>query len=55
MKNALIATVLVLAGSLFVQVLSASPEDDVRLYQDYFKKRFPSIDFQEFANGVYAI
>ena len=55
MKNALIATIVVLACSFFVQTLSASPEDDVRLYQDYFKKRFPNIDFQEFANGVYAI
>lgn len=55
MKNALIATVLVLVCSLFVQPLSASPEDNVRLYQDYFKKRFPNIDFQEFANGVYAV
>ena len=55
MRNTLIVLVLVLAGSLCVQTLSASPEDDVRLYQDYFKKRFPSIDFQEFANGVYAI
>lgn len=55
MKNALIATLVVLVCSFFVQTLSASPEDDVRLYQDYFKKRFPNIDFQEFANGVYAL
>ncbi len=55
MKNALIATIVVLVCSFFVQPLSAGPEDDVRLYQDYFKKRFPSIDFQEFANGVYAL
>ncbi|WP_455203720.1 sulfur oxidation c-type cytochrome SoxA [Kaarinaea lacus] len=33
----------------------AGPEEDRKAYQDYFKKRFPSVLFDEFINGVYAI
>ena len=40
---------------LSAQVSYADPEEDVKKYQDYFKKRFSKIDFQEFANGVYAV
>ena len=55
MKKVLIAVVLVFAWASFVSPVAANPEDDVRLYQDYFKKRFPKVEFQEFGNGVYAM
>lgn len=33
----------------------ASPEQDVKDVRAYFKKRFPNVPLQEYANGVYAI
>jgi sulfur-oxidizing protein SoxA len=33
----------------------ASPESDRKAFQDYFKKRFPDVQYDEFINGVYAI
>lgn len=32
-----------------------SPAEDLKLYRDYFSKRFPGIPMNEFGNGVYAI
>lgn len=36
-------------------ITQASPEEDRRAYQNYFLKRFPSVQFDEFINGIYAI
>lgn len=33
----------------------AGPEEDKTAFQNYFKHRFPSIHFDEFINGIYAI
>ena len=33
----------------------ATPETDLTAFQDYFKKKFDKVEFQEFANGVYAL
>jgi len=33
----------------------ASPKKDLKEYRDYFKKKFPKVKFEEFANGVYAL
>jgi sulfur-oxidizing protein SoxA len=33
----------------------ASPESDRKAFQDYYKKRFPDVQYDEFINGVYAI
>ncbi len=33
----------------------STPAEDLKLYRDYFMKRFPGVPLQEFANGVYAI
>ncbi|MDW3094278.1 MAG: sulfur oxidation c-type cytochrome SoxA [Gammaproteobacteria bacterium] len=38
-----------------VQNLIADPQEDIKTYQDYFIKRFPKVEFQEFSNGIYAI
>ena len=32
-----------------------SPAEDLKVYRDYFNKRFPGIPLNEFGNGVYAI
>lgn len=36
-------------------VQAASPADDLKLYRDYFMKKFPGVPLEEYANGVYAI
>ncbi|MFP5504781.1 MAG: sulfur oxidation c-type cytochrome SoxA [Gammaproteobacteria bacterium] len=33
----------------------ASPEQDLKEFREYFKKKFPKVPFNEFGNGVYAI
>jgi sulfur-oxidizing protein SoxA len=32
-----------------------SPAEDLKVYRDYFQKRFPGVPLQEFANGGYAL
>lgn len=32
-----------------------SPADDIKVYREYFQKRFPGIPLSEFANGAYAL
>ena len=36
-------------------IAQANPEEDRLAYQNYFLKRFPSVQFDEFINGIYAI
>lgn len=35
--------------------VTASPQEDLKAFRDYFAKRFPNVPFQDFANGVYSI
>lgn len=37
------------------QAADTTPEEDLKAYRDYFAKRFPGVELQEFSNGVYAI
>jgi sulfur-oxidizing protein SoxA len=55
MKKWLIITAAlsILAGATSVTV--AGPEEDRKVYQDYYKKRFPDIPFDDFANGLYSL
>jgi len=46
--------VLALAAGL-VSNAFADPEADKEAFQGYYKKLFPKVEFQDFANGVYAI
>ena len=39
----------------FADVKTSKPEKDLQLIQGYFKKRFPNVSFDDFANGVYAL
>lgn len=55
MKKLIIAVMalgLVALGSLSVQ---ASPQSDLKAFQGYFKKNFPTIKFADFSNGLYAL
>lgn len=53
MKKLLIAcTVLGLLGAVTAQ---ASPETDLAEFQNYFKKKFPDVPFEEFSHGIYGL
>lgn len=55
MKKLLTATlVLGLLGG-FTLPAQASPEQDLKEFRSYFKKRFPDTPFNDFVNGVYSI
>lgn len=49
-----VAAVLALAGGASLSA-QAGPQEDMQAFQKFFKDRFPSVEFQEFGNGVYAI
>ncbi len=49
------SSLILAAGFVFTNNLIADPQKDIKTYQDYFLKRFPQVEFQEFANGIYAI
>lgn len=47
-----------LLAIIFLCVCGASqagPEEDKTAFQNYFKQRFPTVHFDEFINGIYAI
>jgi sulfur-oxidizing protein SoxA len=46
---------LVISCSISVTALASTPEEDLSTFRDYFKKRFPNVEEEEYVNGVYAI
>ncbi len=34
---------------------AASPADDLKHFRDYFKKKFPTVKFDDYANGLYVL
>ena len=36
-------------------MVSASPEEDLTVFQNYFEDRFPDTEFNDYQNGVYSI
>jgi len=44
-----------LAAALLPPAVLAGPEEDRLAFVNYFQSRFPDVDFDEFANGIYAI
>ncbi len=44
-----------LAAGAIPPLAQATPEDDLKAFQEYFKKRFPDTPFNDFINGVYSI
>ena len=55
MKKLLMITAAVSVLGAAPQLSQADPEADLKAFQGYFQERFPSVEFNEFANGVYAI
>lgn len=41
--------------TLLFGVAHASPQEDMKAFQDYFQQRFPDVPFEEFVNGSYAL
>jgi sulfur-oxidizing protein SoxA len=37
------------------QTSVATPEDDLKAFQEYYKLRFPEVPFNDYVNGVYAL
>ncbi len=54
--NKVVGTIVVtLISLLIIQPLHAGQAEDVELFQNFFKKRFPKVEFQDLANGVYSV
>jgi len=49
----IIMTIAMTAGMVFP--IHADPAHDVKVFQDFFKKKFPDVKFDDFGNGVYAL
>jgi sulfur-oxidizing protein SoxA len=57
-KSKGIATILMIASLVTMSVplaAQATPEDELKAFREYFKKRFPDTPFNDFVNGVYSI
>src|SRR6266481_3647012 len=44
-----------LAGILAADGAAADPATDLKQFREYFKKKFPNVRFDNFANGLYAL
>lgn len=54
--NKLLATATLCVLMVAVPTTSnATPEDDKKAFQEYYKKRFPNVPFDDYINGVYAL
>ena len=54
MKKLLLITAVSLMG-LAPALSSASPQQDLKEFRDYFFKKFPGVQLQDYANGIYGI
>jgi len=55
MRKSLMIALSLLAAGAAPMAAQASPESDLKQFQEYFMKRFPGVSLAEFGNGVYAI
>jgi len=55
MKKIIAVAAAVVAFGMAPIASQATPEQDLKEFRNYFKDRFPSVPFQDFANGVYSI
>ncbi len=53
-KIMMLLAVLGLAGAISAPA-AASPAEDLKQFRDYFKKKFPTVKFDSYANGLYAL
>jgi len=51
-----IFTVVIIAVvSILPSYSNASPQDDLKKFRQYYKKKFPSVQFSDYQNGIYAL
>lgn len=55
MKKTLFALAALGLVNVAPMVAQASPESDLKEFQTYFKKKFPDVKFDDYANGLYAL
>ena len=55
MKKLLLLMAALAALTLVSAAAQASPQSDLKAFQGYFKKRFPKVPFDDYANGAYAL
>jgi sulfur-oxidizing protein SoxA len=55
MKKRLLMAAAVGLAALGITGVQAGPAEDLKTYHDYFAKKFPKVERDEFVNGVYAI
>ena len=55
MKNILAVAAALCIRAGIPATSQASPADDVKTYRDFFTKRFPGVELNQFQDGVYAI
>jgi L-cysteine S-thiosulfotransferase len=55
MKKLLVLLTALGMATGFTVAAQAAPEDDLKAFQGYFKKKFPNVPFDDYANGVYAL
>ena len=53
--SCILITYLHTSGISYADLKDAEHIKDLNLIQSYFKKRFPDVPFDDFANGVYAL
>ncbi|MEJ2589822.1 MAG: sulfur oxidation c-type cytochrome SoxA [Candidatus Thiodiazotropha sp.] len=46
---------LAITCGIVAPVQASTPEEDLKVFQDFFKKRFPNVPMDEYINGSYAI
>ncbi|HHJ19273.1 MAG TPA: sulfur oxidation c-type cytochrome SoxA [Gammaproteobacteria bacterium] len=55
MKKVICCMAVALSIAIPMGAAQASPADDLKAFQNYFKKKFPNVPKSDFVNGVYAL
>ena len=56
MRIKMLASIYVVFSLLFLSdYLLAAPQEDLVKFREYFKKRFPNVEFSQYKDGNYAI
>lgn len=53
-KLLMVCSALVFSAGL-ASAVQADPQSDLKQFRDYFKKKFPTVPFDEYSNGLYAL
>ena len=55
MKKILLLLIALGVAAGITPAATADPADDLKQFQDFFKKKFPTVPLDEFSNGLYAL